>query len=264
MDKTHHQNRSNATAFSSKAHTLSFHNLTIGYVGHVLVSDVSAAVTPGSLVCLLGRNGIGKSTLLRTMAGLQLPMSGSVLVDDIDISTLSLGERAHYIGIVLSSHTDSEEMSVSELVALGRSPYTGFFGKLSAADRHIVDRSLSLVGISHLAARRVVTLSDGERQKSMIARTLAQQTPIILLDEPTAFLDFPSSVEVFRLLRRLAHEEQKTILMTCHDIQLALRMADCIWLFDETLSVHQPPLSAAVLRSFLGDEATDILLSQSI
>ena len=133
-----------------------------------------------------------------------------------------------------------------------------------SSNKAVVDASISLVGISHLAHRMVHTLSDGERQKSMIARTLAQQTPIILLDEPTAFLDFPSSVEVFRLLRRLAHEEQKTILMTCHDIQLALRMADCIWLFDETLSVHQPPLSAAVLRSFLGDEATDILLSQSI
>lgn len=261
MDNTYYQPPFDGAEVSRTKHTLSFRNLTIGYADRVLAHDVSATLKPGSLVCLLGRNGVGKSTLLRTMAGLQPPMSGSVYVDSSDISMLSLAERAHAIGVVLSSRADSEEMTVGELVALGRSPYTGFFGKLSDADRRVVDHSLSLVGISHLSTRRVVTLSDGERQKAMIARTLAQQTPIILLDEPTAFLDFPSAVDVFRLLRRLAHDEHKTVLMTCHDIQLALRMADSIWLFDNSLSVHQTPLSESVLRSFLGDDATDQMLS---
>ena len=195
-----------------------------------VASDLNATAQPGTLTCLIGHNGTGKSTLLRTIARLQPSIDGSVLIGDNDISTLKPTHLSRMLSIVLTSRPDVRNMTVEELVALGRAPYTGFWGRLSADDRRIVRQSIESVGITAMAERRVCTLSDGEMQKVMIAKSLAQQTPVILLDEPTAFLDFPGKIDLMLLLQRLAHEERKTILLSTHDLETALQTADRLWL----------------------------------
>ena len=195
-----------------------------------VASDLNATAQPGTLTCLIGHNGTGKSTLLRTIARLQPSIDGSVLIGDNDISTLKPTHLSRMLSIVLTSRPDVRNMTVEELVALGRAPYTGFWGRLSADDRRIVRHSIESVGITAMAERRVCTLSDGEIQKVMIAKSLAQQTPVILLDEPTAFLDFPGKIDLMLLLQRLAHEERKTILLSTHDLETALQTADRLWL----------------------------------
>ena len=195
-----------------------------------VASDLNATAQPGTLTCLIGHNGTGKSTLLRTIARLQQSIDGRVLIGDNDISTLKPTHLSRMLSIVLTSRPDVRNMTVEELVALGRAPYTGFWGRLSADDRRIVRHSIESVGITAMAERRVCTLSDGEMQKVMIAKSLAQQTPVILLDEPTAFLDFPGKIDLMLLLQRLAHEERKTILLSTHDLETALQTADRLWL----------------------------------
>ena len=192
--------------------------------------DLNATALPGTLTCLIGHNGTGKSTLLRTIARLQPSIDGRVLIGDNDISTLKPTHLSRMLSIVLTSRPDVRNMTVEELVALGRAPYTGFWGRLSADDRLIVRQSIESVGIAPMAERRVCSLSDGEMQKVMIAKSLAQQTPVILLDEPTAFLDFPGKIDLMLLLQRLAHEERKTILLSTHDLETALQTADRLWL----------------------------------
>ena len=195
-----------------------------------VASDLNATALPGTLTCLIGHNGTGKSTLLRTIARLQPSIDGRVLIGDNDISTLKPTHLSRMLSIVLTSRPDVRNMTVEELVALGRAPYTGFWGRLSADDRRIVRHSIESVGITAMAERRVCTLSDGEMQKVMIAKSLAQQTPVILLDEPTAFLDFPGKIDLMLLLQRLAHEERKTIILSTHDLETALQTADRLWL----------------------------------
>lgn len=195
-----------------------------------VASDLNATALPGTLTCLIGHNGTGKSTLLRTIARLQQSIDGRVLIGDNNISTLKPTHLSRMLSIVLTSRPDVRNMTVEELVALGRAPYTGFWGRLSADDRRIVRHSIESVGITAMAERRVCTLSDGEMQKVMIAKSLAQQTPVILLDEPTAFLDFPGKIDLMLLLQRLAHEERKTILLSTHDLETALQTADRLWL----------------------------------
>ncbi len=211
-------------------------DITIGYVSkhqqHVVASHLQADLQKGELTCLLGRNGIGKSTLLRTLAAFQPPLSGQIYIGDEELSELTDQALSKAIGIVLTEKPDVRHMTVEELVGMGRSPYTGFWGTLSADDKAIVQRAIELTGIGDLQRRMVHTLSDGERQKVMIAKALAQQTPIIYLDEPTAFLDFPSKVETMQLLHRLAVEEQKTIFLSTHDVELALQLSDCLWLME--------------------------------
>ncbi|WP_303113888.1 ABC transporter ATP-binding protein [Leyella stercorea] len=195
-----------------------------------VASDLNATALPGTLTCLIGHNGTGKSTLLRTIARLQPALDGSVFIGPDDITMLRPSRLSRIISIVLTSRPDVRNMTVEELVALGRAPYTGFWGRLSADDRRIVRHSIESVGITAMAERRVCTLSDGEMQKVMIAKSLAQQTPVILLDEPTAFLDFPGKIDLMLLLQRLAHEERKTILLSTHDLETALQTADRLWL----------------------------------
>jgi iron complex transport system ATP-binding protein len=169
-------------------------------------------------------------------------LAGDILIEGREISEYTDKELSRMIGVVLTEKPDVRNMTVRELVSLGRSPYTGFWGRNSEDDLRIVDESLQQVGISNLSCRLVETLSDGERQKVMIAKALAQQTPVIYLDEPTAFLDFPSKVEVMLLLRRICQEAQKTVFLSTHDLELALQIADCIWLMDCTsgLSIGTP------------------------
>ena len=232
--------------------TVVLKNLSIGYTQKgnekVVAQGLNAAINSGELTCLLGCNGVGKSTLLRTLSAFQPALGGDVMLyNDRTSCLLSLTsytdkELSHMIGIVLTEKPDVRNMTVEDLVGMGRSPYTGFWGTLTADDKQIVAASIRMVGIEPLQGRMIHTLSDGERQKVMIAKALAQQTPIIYLDEPTAFLDYPSKVEMMQLLRRLAHEQQKTIFLSTHDVELALQLADCLWLM-ETDS-HLSPLTS--------------------
>lgn len=200
--------------------------LTVGYRGHRVVEDISLSLPCGRLVCLLGPNGAGKSTLLRTLCGFQPPIAGTVTISGSDITTMSAAEVALLVSVVLTDRPPTPSLTAAEMVGMGRAPYTGFWGRLSDEDRRLVSEAMQTVGIAPLATRRMGRLSDGERQKVMIAKALAQHTPVIVLDEPTAFLDYPSKVAVMKTLARLAHDEGKTILMSTHDLELAAQLGD--------------------------------------
>ena len=220
----------------NKKKMITLKNLVVGYPDGRHTRQLNHAANEEAhdsmLTCLIGANGAGKSTLLRTIAGFQLPLEGTVLLGGDDVRALSPRQRAERMAVVLTDRPDVMCTTVWEMVATGRAPFTGFWGRLSGKDRNIVTRSLRLVGIEWMADRTVASLSDGERQKVMIAKALAQQTPVILLDEPTAFLDYPSRVEVMQLLLNIAHEEHKTVLLSTHDLDLALQTADRLWLFE--------------------------------
>lgn len=209
--------------------------LTIGYRSprqgsKVVAADLNLNAVAGELICLIGPNGAGKSTLMRTVAGMQPALTGMVYLAGEAIDRLTAAQRATKLSIVLTEQTNAGLLSAYTVVALGRSPYTDWSGRLTEADEQIVAWALGVVGASALAYRVVGELSDGERQKVMIARALAQQTPLILLDEPTAFLDLPRRVEIMALLRRLAHETGRLIILSTHDLDLALRSADQLWI----------------------------------
>ncbi|MBQ8990133.1 MAG: ABC transporter ATP-binding protein [Prevotella sp.] len=226
--------------------SIQLRNLGIGYqTKHGVKSvagGISGAIRSGELTCLLGANGVGKSTLLRTLSAFQPKTGGEILIEGRELSTYTDKELSRRIGVVLTEKPDVRNMSVRELVSLGRSPYTGFWGTYSKEDLHVVDKAIALVGIEDLSRRMVHTLSDGERQKVMIAKALAQQTPVIYLDEPTAFLDYPSKVEVLQLLRRISREAGKIIFLSTHDVELALQLADTIWLMNrgEAVAIGSP------------------------
>ena len=220
-----------------KQNTIHIKDLSIGYPGKgevkVVAGHINAGINSGELTCLLGANGIGKSTLLRTLSAFQPKLSGEIFIQGKEIEQYKDKELSMAISVVLTEKCEVRNMTVTELVGLGRTPYTGFWGTLDEDDKQIVERSISLVKIEKLADRMVHTLSDGERQKVMIAKALAQETPNIFLDEPTAFLDFPSKVEMMQLLHRLSRQTNKTIFLSTHDLELALQIADKIWLMDK-------------------------------
>ncbi len=231
---------------------LELRNLSIGYKqkgnrNTVIAQSLSATLHNGSVAVLVGSNGIGKSTLLRTVAGFLKPLSGQVLLDGrTDVHLLSPSELSKSISVVLTERTDVEYLSVYDAVSFGRMPYTGMLGTLKDDDRQIVDASLSLTSVYDLKNRTVDTLSDGQRSRVMIAKALAQQTPVILLDEPSAFLDYPGKEELMLLLRNLAHNENKAILISSHDIDMVKRYADLFWVMSKTkagitLSVDTDP-----------------------
>lgn len=222
--------------------TIRVERLTTGYTGRngskvAVTGSLSASLHGGELTCLLGPNGAGKSTLLRTLSGFLPPLDGEIFIEGKRLSAHTPAELAKVIGVVLTERLHLNNMTVEELVGLGRSPYTGFWGRLSGDDRRIVNRSMELVRVDGMRGRMVSTLSDGERQKVMIAKALAQQTPVIFLDEPTAFLDYPSKVEIMQLLLSLAHGEGKTVFLSTHDLELSLQIADRIWLVDKEKGV---------------------------
>lgn len=214
--------------------TIQIQQLSIGYPSRrgvrVVAEGISGAIRSGELTCLLGANGVGKSTLLRTLSAFQPKIGGEVIIRGRDLSGYTDKELSRLIGVVLTEKLEIRNMTVRELVSLGRSPYTDFWGNYSKDDLQIVDESIRQVGIVNLSRRPIQTLSDGERQKVMIAKALAQQTPVIYLDEPTAFLDYPSKVEVLQLLRRICSEAGKTVFLSTHDVELALQLADTVWL----------------------------------
>lgn len=217
---------------------IQLNNITLAFGERRLVGGVTTRFECGRMVALLGRNGTGKSTLLRAMAKLGDVAEGEILVDGKSIADIDIRQFARLVAFVNTERVDVEALSAYDLVAIGRSPYTDWLGRLTDDDRVVIERSMRVTGVEHLAERMVETLSDGECQRVMIARALAQDTPVILLDEPTAFLDLPNRYELCTLLSRLAHDEGKLILFSTHELDIALSLADSIALVDSPQLVH--------------------------
>jgi iron complex transport system ATP-binding protein len=209
---------------------LVLNDLSIGYRHKTLATLPQTTVGAGEFVCLLGRNGQGKSTLLRTLGGFLTPVSGEVSLHGTPVRALRGLARARRIAVVLTERPQVGALGVMELVEMGRQPYTGWAGALTDEDRRIAAAALQQVGGGHLADRTVDSLSDGERQRVMIARALAQQPDLMLLDEITAFLDLPSRVTIIDMLRRIAAEQGMAIILSSHDLELSLQTADRLWL----------------------------------
>lgn len=212
-------------------------DLCIGYHTHKEEKKVHEGLSfrlfPGELTSLLGANGAGKSTLLRTLSASQPSLGGDLLLLGKPLHRYTEKERSRTIGVVLTDKTQAGGLTVYELVALGRQPHTGFFGRLHPNDHAIIKEALEAVGIAHKAQSYTAELSDGERQKVMIAKALVQECPLIILDEPTAFLDVVSRIEIMTLLHRLAVEQNKAILLSSHDIEQALVLSDKLWLLSK-------------------------------
>jgi len=247
------------------ASTVEIRNLSIGYKTkngfRPLIENLCADLFEGKLTCLLGANGVGKSTLLRTLSGFQPKLAGEIRILGKTIDAYSDKELAQTIGVVLTERPNAGDLSVTELIGLGRSPYTGFWGRLNSIDESVVKEVISWIRIEELADRPVLTLSDGEWQKVMIAKALAQETPLIYLDEPTAFLDFPSKVEIMHLLLDLTRRRNKTIFLSTHDLELALQIADTLWLMDKKtgMTIGTPDelrLNGSIENFFRCDGAT--------
>lgn len=215
-------------------------NITLGYSQRTLIKDATTRFERGTMVALLGRNGTGKSTLLRTIARLIDAQQGEIAINGTPLADMSQAELARLVAFVTTERIDVEALTAYDLVAIGRSPYTGWMGRLTDADRAAIERAMDIADVRHMAERRVSTMSDGECQRVMIARALAQDTPIILLDEPTAFLDLPNRYELCTLLSRLAHEEERCVIFSTHELDIALSLADSIALVDSPRLVHLP------------------------
>ncbi len=213
---------------------LKTNNLAVGYRNGkqqvTLLSGLNLSLERGKLVALLGQNGAGKSTLLRALTCDERPIDGTIEANGKNLLDMPQRERSRLLGLVSTERIQAGALTVTELVGLGRQPHTGFLGRLDEEDHAIVRQSMADAGIIGKANEYVASLSDGERQKAMIARALAQQTPIIILDEPTAFLDVASRIETMRLLQTLAHERDKAVLLSSHDISQSLMLADELWL----------------------------------
>lgn len=207
-------------------------NLLLGYSSRILLENVSAGIPAGEIVALLGRNGTGKSTLLRAISGLGPITDGSVFLNGKDLTQMPPHEIATTVAFVTTEKIRIPNLRCCDIVALGRAPYTNWIGRMQEEDKEIVNYSLELVGMNEYAAKTMDRMSDGECQRVMIARALAQDTPVILLDEPTSFLDLPNRYELCTLLKKLAHQEKKCILFSTHELDIALTMCDSIALID--------------------------------
>jgi iron complex transport system ATP-binding protein len=222
-------------------------DVSTGYPGgrgqsRVVTKGIHTSLRTGELTCLLGPNGAGKSTLMRTIVGMQSPLAGTVLLGGRNVQTISAKDLARVVSVVLTDRVGAGMLSAYALVALGRHPHTKWFGGLTEGDHAVIRRSLEMTGAGELANRLVTELSDGERQKVMVARALAQEPQIMVLDEITAFLDLPRRVEIMGMLRTLAHETGRAMLLSTHDLDLALRASDRIWLLPKSgaLAVGAP------------------------
>lgn len=236
---------------------LHFQSLRTGYGKKTVGTSLQGGLRGGSLTALLGSNGAGKSTLLRTLAGLQPALSGEVRWNGKEIKAYAPRELARTLSVVLTFRPEAEALTAGEVVEMGRIPYGNAWGGSHEADAEQVDRAMALTGTEAFRHRPVSTLSDGERQRVFIAKALAQDTPAILLDEPTAFLDFPSKVGLLRLLVRLSHEERKAVLFSTHDVELALHFADRLWLLNPDAVVAGTPAALAedgTLQSFFAKD----------
>jgi iron complex transport system ATP-binding protein len=210
-------------------------NLIVGYHQgrkhqKVIAGPLNLSMESGQLICLLGPNGCGKSTLIRTISGLQPAISGNIYLEADNLLSMKPRELATKLSLVLTEKVRSGNLDVYSLVALGRYPYSGWLGTLTAADQIMVKKAMEATGTLGFADRKLESLSDGEAQKVMLARAIAQDTPVIILDEPTAHLDLPSRIQLMRLLHQLAADTKKTILISTHELDLALQVADQLWL----------------------------------
>lgn len=209
---------------------LQTNNLSIGYTSKVqtkmIASDVAIDLEQGELIALVGANGVGKSTLLRTLTGIQKPLSGKVLLNEKPIESFEPLELAQQISVVLTEKLPPSNLSVYELIALGRQPYTNWLGALSKTDLNQIDKAIELTEIGHLIHQKYYEISDGQLQKVLVARAIAQDTPLIVLDEPATHLDLLHKVSLFKLLKKLTQETNKCILFSIHDIDLAIQMSD--------------------------------------
>ncbi len=221
---------------STHADNIVLSRLSTGYKSRkterIVSKRIDLSVLSGELVMLMGPNGCGKSTLMLTMAGLLQPMSGEITIAGRDMHSLRMSEKAKMFSLVLTDKIASSNLTVHDIVVIGRYPYVSYRGRLSAEDKRIVSESLTACRLTGFESRLYSELSDGEKQRVMIARALAQQTPVMLLDEPTAHLDLPSRLEVIAMLRDLARNTYKSILMSTHEMDLALQWADTVWLMD--------------------------------
>lgn len=239
---------------------LSTHNLSVGYVHgtsrSVVMSGINVSLQRGRLTALLGSNGIGKSTLLRTISGVQAAIEGDVLIDGQPLGEINRKERSRQLSLVFTDRTQAGGLTVRELVSLGRQPHTGFFGRLDSHDRKVVEKAVCDVGVGHKIDNFVAELSDGERQKVMIAKALAQETPVIILDEPTAFLDVASRIDTLRLLSNLAHDANKAILLSTHDVAQTLILADDLWVVTKDRKLVSGTTEDVVLAGAMGEMFT--------
>ncbi|MBT8317031.1 MAG: ABC transporter ATP-binding protein [Lutibacter sp.] len=219
---------------SMSKHILKVSNLSIGYTSKsevkTIASNLNIELKAGNLVCLLGENGIGKSTLLRTLTKVQPTLNGEIVIDSTKLETYSYANLAKIVSLVLTERLPDSSLTVFELVALGRQPYTNWIGYLTTEDLQIIELAFEKTSTKHLMNSKCYELSDGQLQKVLIARALAQNTPIIVLDEPTAHLDLHHTINTFSLLKNLATDFQKTIIVSTHEVNLALQLADELWL----------------------------------
>lgn len=241
----------------STATLLHCNDLTIGYrnkkaVVKVVSKDLNLHLRRGELVCLIGPNGSGKSTLIRTLTGIQPPLSGEVFLCNRRIGEFRPDEKARTLSVVLTSQVQAGYLTAFDIVALGRFPYTNWAGNLAESDRNIVLSALASVGAADLTGRFIHEMSDGERQKVMIARALAQDPEMMVLDEPTAFLDLPHKIETMRILRLVAQKTKKSILLSTHDLNLAIRCADQLWIIDRNGSMISGIPEDLVLSGIFG------------
>lgn len=225
-------------------------NLTIGYKNLVIQKDLNLNVGEGKLICLVGINGCGKSTLLRTLAGLQQPIAGKVFINAEDIAKLTDYERSTLFSLVLTDKIEVENLTVFELVALGRYPYTNWNGALAENDVQAVENALNQVNLLHKKDAVLSAVSDGEKQRAVIAKALAQDTPLVLLDEPTSHLDLPNRIEIMMLLRRLSVNTKKSFLLSTHELDLAVQMSDYLWLMDKKETIAGIPEDLMLSQKF--------------
>ncbi|MDR3143232.1 MAG: ABC transporter ATP-binding protein [Tannerellaceae bacterium] len=208
-------------------------SLAIGYGNYVVQQDLNLSTESGNLICLIGTNGSGKSTLLRTLGGLQKPLKGNIFINGETLPGLSHSKRSLLLSLVLTDAIDDENMTVFDLVSLGRFPYTNWIGSLTERDRKIIQTAIEQVNLTTKVNAYLHEISDGEKQRAIIAKALTQDTPLVLLDEPTAHLDLPNRVEIMLLLRKLSVNTRKTFILSTHELDLAIQMADNIWLIDK-------------------------------
>ena len=216
-------------------------DFTLPVQKRLLLDDVNAAMSAGTLVALIGRNGAGKSTFLRAIAGLNRNYQGDIYIAGKNLKDISPLQLARSVSFVTTERVRIPNLRCRDVVAIGRSPFTNWIGRLSDEDEEIIGKSLNMIGMDQFAMRTMDTMSDGECQRVMIARALAQSTPIIMLDEPTSFLDLPARYELVELLKRLAHEESKLILFSTHELDIAMKLADRIALIADGDLYYESP-----------------------
>ncbi len=233
---------------------LSVSSLKIGYVSgknkNIIIPPITASARNGELIAVIGRNGIGKSTLLRTLTGLQQPMGGNIFYNSRNISDYTRMELAQKVGYISTEIVNVSNMSVYELVALGRFPHTNWIGRIETVDHEVILDALEKTSLKSFSEKFISELSDGERQKTMIARLLAQDTDIMIMDEPTAFLDVAGKYEIFHLMNQLSGEHNKTIIYSTHDLQMAISQSDKIWLILDNELIEGAPEDLMISGAF--------------